>query len=104
MATKFKDYVKQLEADLSPEDGAKLAAFREHYDLANQLIEFRKREGLSQSALAAIAGVDQADISRIERGVLNPTLNTITALTRALGVRLVLQKDEDAQRLTAGVH
>jgi ribosome-binding protein aMBF1 (putative translation factor) len=93
MATKLKDYVKQYEAGLSPEEREQFDAFREHYDLANQVIELRKQLGLSQSALAERSGIDQADISRIERGVGNPTWNTVRALTRALGVRIKLEDD-----------
>lgn len=41
---------------------------------------------LTQKQLAEQTGIDQAEISRIERGQANPTTATLGALTRALGV------------------
>ena len=38
------------------------------YHLAVQFIDLRERRGMTQSELAAMTGLDQADISRIERG------------------------------------
>ena len=42
MGTKFKDYVKEVEADLNAEGRAILKGFRAHYDLAAQLLELRR--------------------------------------------------------------
>lgn len=52
---------------------------------------FRERRELSQPDLAAIADVQQAEISRIERGASNPTEATIIRLTKALDVRLTIE-------------
>ena len=48
----------------------------------------RTRRKLSQEALAAKAGVDRAFLSGIERGVENPTLFTIQAISDALDIRV----------------
>ena len=37
------------------------------------MCEFRRRAGVSQEQLAADCGFDRTYISRLERGVLNPT-------------------------------
>jgi transcriptional regulator with XRE-family HTH domain len=62
------------------------------HDIAKQLgkriQELRKKQGLSQEALAAKANIDRAFLSGIERGLENPTLFTIQAITDALGIRI----------------
>jgi transcriptional regulator with XRE-family HTH domain len=58
----------------------------------------RRRAQLSQRELARRAGVPQPTISRIENGVVSPTLDTLTRLIRACGMRLRPTDD-----LTVGV-
>jgi transcriptional regulator with XRE-family HTH domain len=55
-------------------------------ELGRQLARSRREHGWSQRDLAARSGVDQADISRIERGVLSPTTATVGKLVSALGL------------------
>ncbi len=50
----------------------------------------RRRRCLSQQSLAIRAGTDQAAISRIERGEISPTLETVERLLAAMGERLTL--------------
>ena len=45
----------------------------------------RAQLGISQKQLAALSGIDQSDISKIERGVANPSLSTLERLAKALG-------------------
>ena len=54
----------------------------------------RESAQLSQPQLAKQSGVQQADISRIERGLGNPTRDTLVKLADALGMQLVLQPKE----------
>lgn len=54
----------------------------------------RESAHLSQPQLAKQSGVQQADISRIERGLGNPTRDTLVKLADALGMQLVLQAKE----------
>ncbi len=51
-------------------------------------VRFKKR--ISQTELAVRAGVRQADISRIEGGKANPSLNTLLKIAKALDANLVL--------------
>lgn len=92
--TTFDDFITEIEAEAhaeGPEAVAELEAFRLHFSLARQLGEQRRAQHLTQKQLAERSGIDQAEISRIERGQSNPTTATLGALTRALGldVRLV---------------
>jgi DNA-binding XRE family transcriptional regulator len=91
--TTFDDFIKELEAEAraeGPEAVAELEAFRLHFSLARQLAERRRERHLTQKQLADLSGIDQAEISRIERGQANPTTATLGALTRALGVDVEL--------------
>jgi len=46
----------------------------------------RLRAGITQATLARQASVDVAVISRLERGLHSPTLQTLAALAEGLGV------------------
>ncbi len=48
------------------------------------LRELRKRTGKTQETIALDAGLDRTYISMLERGLRQPTLETILALARAL--------------------
>lgn len=50
------------------------------------LKKMRVSKGLSQEELANSSDVSLAQITRVERGVVNPTLCTIKALAKGLGV------------------
>ena len=43
---------------------------------------------MSQSELASAAGMDRSDISKIERGAANPSVQTLDRIAAALGARL----------------
>lgn len=93
MTTSFENFIKELESEAeaeSPEAVAELEAFRLHFSLARQLAARRREQHLTQKQLAELSGIDQAEISRIERGQANPTTATLSALTRALAVDVQL--------------
>lgn len=48
----------------------------------------RSRAGLSQSQLSEKTGIDQSDISRIERGAANPSMSTLDRIAEALDAEL----------------
>lgn len=58
--------------------------------LGAELAEARKAQSLTQEALSALSGIQQAEISRIERGAGNPTAATLLRLADALGQRVAL--------------
>lgn len=81
----FDDYVDEVEADLSPANRELLAAFRSDFTLASQLIQLRKGRKFTQVELAERAGVNQSDISRIERGVSNVSEATLKRIGLVFG-------------------
>lgn len=50
--------------------------------------ELRKAAGLTQAELAHLSGVDQSNISKIERGNMRPMLDTACRIAAALGKRV----------------
>lgn len=50
----------------------------------------RAKAGLSQKELSDLTGIDQSDISKIERGVANPSVATLERIATALGGRLTI--------------
>ena len=59
--------------------------------LGAQVKAARTAHGLSQPTLAELSGLQQAEISRIETGVANPTTDTLVRLAAALHLTLTLQ-------------
>lgn len=91
MPRSYRESVADRRAMLAPEAREQAKVFEEAYDLAVQLMELREKHGLTQAELAERCGIDQADISRIERGSTSPTARTLQRIADALGadVRLV---------------
>jgi transcriptional regulator with XRE-family HTH domain len=54
------------------------------------LRDARKRHGLTQRQLAIRARTSQAAISRIERGIVSPSVDTLSGLLWLMNERLVL--------------
>lgn len=55
------------------------------------MIKARKEKGLTQKQLSELTGISQADISRIENGTRNPSLEMIKRLATGMGMRLKLE-------------
>jgi XRE family aerobic/anaerobic benzoate catabolism transcriptional regulator len=56
--------------------------------LARAVRHARRARGLTQRALAAGAGVGEKYLSRIERGLVTPSVLVVSKLAGALGVRV----------------
>jgi transcriptional regulator with XRE-family HTH domain len=66
--------------------------------MAREVRELRKERRLTQKQLAAAFGINQAEISRIERGQTNPTASTLAALLAPLGARVGVVPREEWHR------
>ena len=55
------------------------------------MIKVRKERGLTQKQLSELTGISQSDISRIENGTKNPSLEMIKRLAIGMGMRLKLE-------------
>jgi ribosome-binding protein aMBF1 (putative translation factor) len=88
MTIDFREFVRELERD--PEERAALERARKRMSIGARLLERRLAAGLTQQQLAVASGIPQSEVSRIERGQANPTLQTLEALGAPLGVTLEL--------------
>lgn len=95
---KKKSMIYDISADLEREFGAKGSATRkaaedkawEEYN-AQILLDARHNAGLTQEDLATRMGVDKSYISRIERGIITPTVSTLYRLAAAMGLTIELR-------------
>lgn len=59
--------------------------------VAEQLALARDSVGMTQSRLAEETGIYQADISKIERGIANPSLLTLQRLADGMNMEIVIE-------------
>ena len=57
--------------------------------------EARARKGFSQVQLSKETGIDQSDLSKIERGEYNPSIGSLERIADALGTKLVVTFEEN---------
>ncbi len=60
----------------------------EKLDVANRIKDLRNQKGLSQNALANLAGVSPTYIYQLERGEKSPTVEYLYYICSALGITL----------------
>ena len=59
--------------------------------VAERLVSARDSVGMTQCCLAEETGIYQADISKIERGLANPSLHTLQRLADGMGMEIVIE-------------
>ena len=60
------------------------------FQLIREMIKARREAGLTQKELAERTGLQQSNISRIENGNGNPSLETLNKIAQGLGKKLVI--------------
>jgi len=60
-------------------------------DIIRAIVKARKEQQITQAELAARTGINQGDISRLERGTRNPSLNMLKKLASGLGLQLKIE-------------
>ena len=58
--------------------------------IIRELIKARREQGISQYQLGELSGVKQPAIARLERGNINPTIDTVQKLLAPLGKKLAV--------------
>ena len=66
--------------------------------VAHNVRRLRVLAGLSQEAFAVDAGIDRTYVSRVERGLENPTVAVLARVAKALGVDIVALVSEPSTR------
>ena len=60
-------------------------------EIARQLKEVRKAEGMTQEHLAELVGTKKSNISRLESGRYNPSLEFLAKVAEGLGKKISVQ-------------
>lgn len=89
MSNSFNDFLKEQMQD--EEFRAEYEALEPEFTIIQAMIDARKSSGLTQKQLAEKTGINQADISKLERGSGNPSLRTLQRLAAGMGMRLKLE-------------
>ena len=67
-----------------PEFKKEWEALQPHLNLMRSILDARREAKVTQKQLSILSGLDQGDISKIERGLSNPTLKTLQKIADAL--------------------
>ena len=66
-------------------------ALQPELDVIKAIIEARTSQNLTQKQLAERTGINQADISKLENGTRNPTINLLKRLADGMGMALKIE-------------
>ena len=75
----------------NPEIREAYDALEPDYDIIQAMIAARKSRNITQKELSEATGITQADISRIENGTRNPSLEMVKRLAAGMGMQLRLE-------------
>ena len=65
--------------------------------LINDIVDARKKEGITQRQLESMSGVKQPIISRMERGTTDPKLSTVLKILSSFGKTLQIVPLQEAE-------
>ena len=89
MSKKLKSF-EEVKAEFleDPEVRAEYEALRPKYELVSQIVGARKAQGLTQEELAARTGLQRSNISRLESGSYNPSLEFLQKVAHGLDMEV----------------
>ena len=61
------------------------------YEIINQIVRVRQQKNMTQEQLAELIGTKKSNISRLESGKYNPSLEMLIKIAQALGKTLKLE-------------
>lgn len=88
----MKNWRETLEKELKdPEFKKEWDALEPEYQITRAIIRLREYNHISQKKLSEITGITQSDISKLENGSANPSLNTLKRLAKGLDCSLHIE-------------
>lgn len=85
------DLTRLLNEELKdPEFRKEWEALEPEYQVVKAMITARIESGLTQKQLSEKTGINQSNLSRIERGEGNPSVSTLNRIAAAMGKKLVI--------------
>ena len=85
----FNEYLSEQLQD--PEFRAEWDALEPEFAIIQAMIDARKNSGITQKQLSEKTGIAQGDISKIEKGSANPSLNTLKRLASGMDMKLRIE-------------
>lgn len=82
----YKDHVKTID----PEGNADIEEAENLASIVGAMIKQRNALGISQRELAAICGIPQSSVARIESFKTTPNLETLLKIFQPLGLKLTV--------------
>ncbi len=79
---------KQLQ---DPEFSEEYKAIQPEMDIIRAIVDARTSQNLTQKELAEKTGINQADISKLENGTRNPTVNLLKRLAEGMDMVLKIE-------------
>lgn len=61
------------------------------FDVIRAIVDARTSQNLTQKQLAEKTGINQADISKLENGTRNPSINLLKRLAEGMGMALKIE-------------
>ncbi|MEE0229447.1 MAG: helix-turn-helix transcriptional regulator [Peptococcaceae bacterium] len=81
-----------LQEQLQDQEFAKeYEAIQPEMDIIKAIVDARTSQNLTQKELSARTGINQADISKLENGTRNPTINLLKRLADGMGMSLKIE-------------
>ena len=85
----FEEYKKQQMQD--SEFVKEYEAIQPEMDVIRAIVNARTSQNLTQNELAKRTGINQADISKLENGTRNPSINLLKRLAEGMGMSLKIE-------------
>ena len=88
----MKNFDDFLENRLQDEEFRKeYESMQPEFDVIKAMVAARTSQNLTQKELAERTGIHQADISKLENGTRNPSLNLLKRLAEGMGMVLKIE-------------
>lgn len=75
----------------NPEFAKEYELIQPEMDVIRAIVDARNSRNMTQKELAEKTGINQADISKLENGTRNPTINLLKRLADGLGMKLKIE-------------
>jgi transcriptional regulator with XRE-family HTH domain len=85
----YREYFKKFEQDKEYLEAEQ--ELKPIFDIADEVLRLRLEKGWSQVELAERAGTKQANISRLESGLSNPSVNFLQKVAKALDTEVSIR-------------
>lgn len=71
--------------------GREYEAIQPEMDVIRAIVNARTSQNLTQNELSKRTGINQADISKLENGTRNPSINLLKRLAEGMGMNLKIE-------------